>query len=159
MSKRILPPLRAGLRIVPMLAALVLLGCGSSKQAVSPQQTVPARQLDAGAGNQVPALTVSAADRNNLQRRYQCPTAQGVEALAVLYQGSSPFDAAALTLQRGSQSFALSRHPSVRGLFIANDEKAGYRWVVAENGVGTLRVRAPIRSAVETEVLAECQPI
>lgn len=149
------------LPLATVAAALALAGCGTTQPASSASKVQPVAQSTGHLRTVSPAPNRAAAPQTRESWRYQCATEQGaVEGLLVTYHGGSPLGAEAVSLQRGAQSYALSRNPlAVNTVFLANDESHGYRWQVADNGVGTLRVRAPLRTAVETEVLTACQPI
>lgn len=166
MIKHCLPHRRWLMPSLPLLATWMLLGCGASKPEPVAPQPLPPSQSPAPLSNlptsqqQVTAAQPAAAPSVTVQRRYQCPTPQGVEWLEVTYQGASPQEANGLTLQRAGTRWEFRRMPLVgNALFLANDDNYDYRWLVADNGLGSLRVRAPIRTAVETEVLGQCQAV
>lgn len=154
-----------GSLLVPTLFVVLLAGCGAGQPASTPQAALPASTVQAAAPRaQTPqpaaaVATPAAASSARVQWRYQCPSPKGVEWLVATYHGQSPATATALTLQRGESQTQFSR-ASLPGnpVFLANDERNDYRWLLDANGSGSLRVRAPNRTAVETPVLTGCQP-
>ncbi|THJ32184.1 hypothetical protein E8K88_13135 [Lampropedia aestuarii] len=166
MTKRFLTFRRCGSLWAPSLVAALLTGCGAGQPANTPQAALPASNTQAvaprvqtpqpAAAMPPPAVTSSA----RVQWRYQCPSPKGGEWLVATYHGQSPETATALTLQRGESQtqFNRARLPG-NPVFLANDERNDYRWLLEANGSGSLRVRAPNRTAVETPVLTGCQPV